>query len=174
MYQVVVMAILTGMVVGFLSSKAGSWFMTVTSKQKTANPPEPVPNLKRAYRKRADTASNKNAAVKSTSAAKGQRRKYLKPKTAIKNNKSQVAALDTVKRRGRPSKAAIAARQKAETEEKVIGSNTDRTDSAPKLSETDIRALLEKLSIFSPEQLYALAAMPISKSDSIRPEVTAT
>lgn len=170
MNQEVVVAVVVGIVVGLVIALAIRWIKALISRATAANHQEPAQaKVKRAYKRKAtdNLSGNKNAVTvtSSSNATKKRGGRTAKAKTLTLKTPATKEEASVMKRRpGRPTNANLASRQSAagkSVKSKFTMDNNSETQS-PVMPEQ--QQLLEKLLNLSPEQLNALAAMPIGEA----------
>ena len=166
MYQVVVMAILAGVVLGITGTLAVSWLKSLAARP-TAKKQSDYVKAKRAYRKKTECASENRGASSATypSALKKKHHGQKSKEKAVADKIQSSAKLISgpKKRRGRPTNAELASRQ-ATTDNLVEKISEDGNALTNDPVQAERQMLLDKLLNLSPAQLHGLAAMPVGEA----------
>ena len=162
MNQVVVVAVVIGIVVGLFNALAIGWLKALVSRARAEKQIEPaLVKVKRSYKRKVTADGVAVKAINSSKTPKKQRERLTEAKASTKKIRSIAEVVDAAKKRpGRPTNADLAARQT--TRAKLIENNAE-VGSASKidLATADHQLLLEKLINLSPAQLHALASMSV-------------
>lgn len=162
---VVMVAVAVGIVVGIMGLLVARWLramLSVTTAKSTMCPKRK--SGRNGTQKQVKRKSDEHVDVGTVSADIPQKRRGRPAKVHAAVNPQPTAPVDAVKkRRGRPTKAEVAARQAAMAmEEKATTTTSNSSTMKPAITNQD--HLLEIFLSLSPEQLHALASMPVGEA----------